>query len=341
MCRYESQIKKQLPCVLNDTRLSVAAASKKVGKVRDVYVVDDCLVLITTDRISAFDRLIACIPCKGHVLNQVAAYWFQQTAHIVPNHVLSTPHPNVTIGRLCTPFAVEFVVRGFLTGSTSTSLWTHYHQGGRNYCGNPLPEGMVKNQRLAHSLITPTTKSDEHDRPISAADIVSEGLMTQQQWDYVSTKAFELFAYGQQLALKQNLLLVDTKYEFGVDGDGVIRLIDEVHTPDSSRYWLASSYEGRFAEGREPEMVDKEFLRLWYTAHCDPYADATLPAAPQALVVELSRRYILLYEIITGGKFDFPKEGSDNEATAEAIERVVTREIEKRRREKFTPSNSH
>ena len=334
---YERQIRQQLAYLLNDTHLDVASASKKVGKVRDTYVVDDVMVLITTDRISAFDRLIACIPCKGRVLNQVAAFWFAQTAHIVPNHVLSTPHPNVTIGRLCKPFAVEFVVRAFLTGSTSTSLWTHYSQGSRNYCGNQLQDGMVKNQRLPHSLITPTTKSDEHDRPISPADIVSSGLMSQQHWDEVSSKALQLFAFGQRVALKHGLLLVDTKYEFGVDSEGVVRLIDEVHTPDSSRYWLAASYEQRHREGQEPEMIDKEFLRLWYTQHSDPYSDATLPAAPQQLVVELSRRYILLYEMITGGKFDFPQHGSDQAATPEAIERAVIKELERLRAAKQPP----
>ena len=334
---YEHQIRQQLSCTLNDTHLSAAPASKKVGKVRDTYVADDVMVLITTDRISAFDRLIACIPCKGRVLNQVAAFWFSQTAHIVPNHVLSVPHPNVTIARLCKPFAVEVVVRAFLTGSTSTSLWTHYSQGGRDYCGNVLKDGMRKHERLPHSIVTPTTKSDEHDRPISPADIVSEQLMTQEQWDEVSSKALELFAYGQQVALKHGLLLVDTKYEFGVDSEGVLRLIDEVHTPDSSRYWIAQSYEQLHREGKEPEMIDKEFLRLWYTQHSDPYSDATLPAAPQALVVELSRRYILLYEMITGGKFDFPKVGSEQAATAEAIERVVTRELERLRAAKQPP----
>ena len=333
---YEKQIRHQLSHLLDDTQLASASASKKVGKVRDTYVVPDvdAMVLITTDRISAFDRLIACIPCKGYVLNSVASFWFARTAHIIPNHVLSTPHPNVTIGRLCKPFAVEVVCRAYLTGSTSTSLWTHYAAGGRNYCGNVLPDGMRRHQKLEAAILTPTTKSDEHDRPISPADIVSEGLMSGEQWAYVAEKALALFAFGQQLAAQHNLILVDTKYEFGVDGSGVLRIIDEMHTPDSSRYWIASSYQQRFEAGQEPEMVDKEFLRLWYTQHSDPYHDAVLPAAPVQLTVELSRRYILLYEMITGGRFDFPKEGSERVASGEAIERVVERELERMRRAK-------
>ena len=268
------------------------------------------------------------------MLNSVAGFWFNRTAHIIPNHVLSTPHPNVTIGRLCKPFAVEVVCRAYLTGSTSTSLWTHYAAGGRNYCGNVLAEGMRKHQKLECAILTPTTKEDEHDRPISSAEIVSEGLMTQQQWEYVAEKALALFAFGQQLAAQHDLLLVDTKYEFGVDGAGIIRIIDEMHTPDSSRYWIASSYQQRFDAQQEPDMIDKEFLRLWYTQHSDPYADAVLPAAPVQLVVELSRRYILLYEMITGGRFEFPREGSEKVATAEAIERVVERELERMRKAK-------
>ncbi|KAK3279144.1 hypothetical protein CYMTET_12957 [Cymbomonas tetramitiformis] len=295
--------------------------TKTVGKVRDFYNLGDKLVLITTDRQSAFDRLLASVPYKGQVLNQTSAWWFENTTHIVPNAVLATPHPNVTIMRNLKVFPVEFVVRGFMTGSTDTSLWTHYKNGSRNYCGNPLAEGMIKNQRLPANIITPTTKEIEHDRPITPEDIVSDGLMTQEQWDAVSKAAMEVFAFGQAEALKRGLLLVDTKYEFGYDDTGNYYLIDEVNTPDSSRYWVADSYEGRHAQGQEPENIDKEFLRLWFRDNCDPYNDEVLPEAPAELVAELSRRYIRLYETITGEPFK-PSPPEDN--TPESVSKLVT-----------------
>ena len=301
---YKEKIKAQLTNCLTETNLNVG--KKFVGKVRDTYELPDKLILITTDRQSAFDRVLAAIPFKGQVLNQTSAWWFDQTKHIVPNHVLSIPDPNVTIGKKCTVFPVEFVVRGYITGTTGTSAWVNYENGMRDYCGNILPEGLKKNQRFVQPLVTPTTKSDEHDRLISPQEIVSEGLMTQADWEYVCCKALELFTFGQKVAAEHGLILVDTKYEFGKDSDGTIRIVDEMHTPDSSRYWIASSYEQRLAEGKEPENIDKEFLRLWFKDHCDPYKDAVLPEAPEELVVELSRRFIQLYEMITGETFQFP-----------------------------------
>lgn len=301
---YTEKIKAQLNNCLTETSLNLQ--NKKIGKVRDSYALPDKMVLITTDRQSAFDRVLAAIPFKGQVLNQTSAWWFEQTKNIVPNHVLSIPDPNVTVGKKCTVFPVEFVVRGYITGTTSTSAWVNYQNGMREYCGHTLPEGLKKNQKFDRPLVTPTTKSDEHDRLISPSEIVSENLMTQEEWDYVSGKALELFTFGQKIAAEHGLILVDTKYEFGKDADGNILLIDEIHTPDSSRYWLAGSYEERMNKNEEPENIDKEFLRLWFTKNCDPYNDAVLPAAPEELVVELSRRYIQLYEMITGQKFEFP-----------------------------------
>ncbi len=303
---YTEKIKAQLNNCLTETDLSFG--KKKIGKVRDSYELPDKMVLITTDRQSAFDRVLAAIPFKGQVLNQTSAWWFDQTKNIVPNHVLSVPDPNVTVGKKCSVFAVEFVVRGYITGTTSTSAWKNYEAGMRDYCGNILPEGLKKNQKFDHPIVTPTTKSDEHDGLISAKEIVEQGLMTQEEWDYVSTKALELFVFGQKVAAEHGLILVDTKYEFGKYADGNILLIDEIHTPDSSRYWLANSFEERFANNQEPENIDKEFLRLWFTKNCDPYNDKELPAAPEELVVELSRRYIQLYEMITGKTFEFPDE---------------------------------
>eukprot|EP00892_Ulva_mutabilis_P000925 jgi/Ulvmu1/10833/UM007_0007.1 len=277
-----------------------------VGKVRDTYEDGEHLIIVTTDRQSAFDRILASIPFKGQVLNQVSLWWFQRTAALVPNAVVATPDPCVTVMRKCEVFPVEFVVRGFMTGSTDTSLWTHYSNGERQYCGNHFPGGMVKNQRLAENVITPTTKSATHDVPISAAEIVEQGLMSQEDWEAASSAALRLFAFGQETAASRGLLLVDTKYEFGRDADGNVLLIDEVHTPDSSRYWLADTYEERFAAGQEPQNIDKEFLRLWFRQNCDPYGDENLPEAPSSLVAELSKRYIYLFERITGTKFQLP-----------------------------------
>ncbi|KAJ0981435.1 hypothetical protein J5N97_009690 [Dioscorea zingiberensis] len=281
--------------------------SKARGKVRDVYDAGDYLVLVTTDRQSAFDRVLASIPFKGQVLNETSLWWFNMTQHITPNAVVSTPDKNVTIAKKCSVFPVEFVVRGFVTGSTDTSLWTVYNKGLRKYCGNVLPEGMVKNQKLPTNILTPTTKAVDHDVPVSPEEIVKLGLMTQDEYDEVSSKALNLFAYGQQVALEHGLLLVDTKYEFGKGSDGKILLIDEVHTPDSSRYWIADSYEEQFSAGLEPENVDKEFLRLWFKNHCNPYDDKVLPVAPEELVCELAWRYIFLFERITNTKFKLPE----------------------------------
>lgn len=322
MSDYKAIIQEQIHNCLEETNLGIG--EKVQGKVRDHYRLKNKMVFVTTDRQSAFDRVLAAIPFKGQVLNQTSAWWFERTEHIIPNHVLSIPDPNVTVGTRCEVFPVEFVMRGYITGSTSTSLWTVYNNGSRHYCGNALPEGLVKNQKLEQNLITPTTKDAVHDRPISPDEIVSEGLMSQEDWDYASAKAHELFAYGQEIAREHGLILVDTKYEMGKDDQGNILLIDEIHTPDSSRYWIADSYEDRIASGLEPENIDKEFLRLWFKDHCDPYNDAVLPPAPAESVVELSRRYIQLYEMITGEKFQFP---DTDEPIQTRIKKNLTGEI--------------
>lgn len=210
-----------------------------------------------------------------------------------------------------------------MTGSTSTSIWKNYQDGVRVYCGHQLPDGMKKNQKLEKNLLTPTTKEEEHDRPISAEDIVKEKWMTQEDFDVCAKAALDVFALGQKIAYEHGLILVDTKYEFGRDPlTGEILLIDEVHTPDSSRYWLASSYAERIAEGKEPENIDKEFLRLWFREQCDPYNDEVLPEAPRDLVMELSRRYITLFEMITWNEFDFTNGGGE-ETIAKSIQDSV------------------
>ena len=287
---------------INDTAF-LNLPNHKAGKVRDQFDLGDRLLLVTTDRQSAFDRVLAQIPFKGQVLNQVSAWWFEQTKDIVKNHVISIPDPNATLAQKCKVFPIEFVMRGYLTGSTSTSAWTQYKYGKRNICGNILPGGMVKNQKFAQNILTPTTKDDEHDENISAREIVEKGIIPAEKWEKLSKIAFALFERGQEIAARHGLILVDTKYELGENADGEIILIDEIHTPDSSRYWLADSYEENFSQGKDPENIDKEFLRLWFKDHCDPYNDKVLPKAPDDLVAELSRRYILLYETITGKEF--------------------------------------
>ena len=304
---YRSRIALELDNCL--TKTTLPTGNKKLGKVRDQYDLGDKIVLITTDRQSAFDRVLAAIPFKGQVLNQTSVWWFSQTENIIPNHLIATPDPNVIVAKKCTVFPIEFVVRGYITGSTNTSLWTVYNNGDREYCGNTLPEGLIKNQKLKNNMLTPTTKDKHHDRPIAPDEIVSEGWMTHEEWQYCSSVALELFSFGQQQAKKHGLILVDTKYEMGRDVEGNIVLIDEIHTPDSSRYWINESYETRMSAGEEPQNIDKEFLRLWFVDHCDPYNDAELPPAPTDLVIELSSRYIYLYETITGEQFTLPPDG--------------------------------
>jgi len=298
----EETIKKQINFTLKGTSLENLGEKYK-GKVRDVYKAGDKMFLIATDRQSAFDRNLANIPFKGQVLTQTSVFWFDQTKDIVPNHIISVPDPNVVVVKKLKVFPIEFVVRGYITGVTSTAAWTAYSKGERNFCGNILPEGLKKNQKFERPIITPTTKSEEHDEKISAEEIVRRGLLTQEQWDFLSDKSLKLFQRGIEIAAKNGLILVDTKYEFGYDEEGNMYLIDEIHTPDSSRFWIKETYEDRFNKGEEPENIDKEFLRLWFSKNCDPYNDKELPEAPEELVIELSRRYIRLYEMITGKEF--------------------------------------
>jgi phosphoribosylaminoimidazole-succinocarboxamide synthase len=281
------------------------------GKVRDCYDLppdadhpEGRRILISSDRISAFDRILAAIPFKGRVLTQVARFWFDHTADICPNHVLSYPDPNVVIGKRLTILPVEVVVRGYLAGTTSTSVLTQYRAGVRQMYGHTLPDGMRDNQALPAAIITPTSKAFDggHDEPLTAAEIVSQGLLTAAQWDEVSAKALALFARGQKMAAERGLILVDTKYEFGTDAAGNILIADEIHTPDSSRYWIASGYEAAFAAGTRPPSFDKDVIRSWVAARCDPYKDA-IPEIPADMIEATSRVYIDAFEAITGQTF--------------------------------------
>jgi phosphoribosylaminoimidazole-succinocarboxamide synthase len=281
------------------------------GKVRDCYDLppdadhpEGRRILISSDRISAFDRILAAIPFKGQVLTQVARFWFDHTADICPNHVLSYPDPNVVIGKRLTILPVEVVVRGYLAGTTSTSVLTQYRAGVRQMYGHTLPDGMRDNQALPAAIITPTSKAFDggHDEPLTADEIVSQGLLTAAQWDEVSAKALALFARGQKMAAERGLILVDTKYEFGTDAAGNILIADEIHTPDSSRYWIASGYEAAFAARTRPPSFDKDVIRSWVAARCDPYKDA-IPEIPADMIEATSRVYIDAFEAITGQVF--------------------------------------
>jgi len=297
------KIKEHLNDVLTETNFS-NLGEKKIGKVRDVYVGEDTIALVSTDRHTSFDRKIAEVPFKGEVLTQISLFWFEQTKDIIQNHIISCPDPNVVVVKKCKVIPIEMVVRGYLTGSTNTSIWPMYEKGERTFYGITLPDGLKRNQKLDQPVLTPTTKSDEHDRPITPTEIVSEGIVDQAMWNKMAEMAIKVFKRGQEIALSKGLILVDTKYEFGLDDTGSLTLIDEVHTPDSSRYWKSATYEERFNKGLDPEFFDKEFLRLWFKDNCDPYKDEVLPKAPDELVAELARRYIEIYETITGNPFN-------------------------------------
>ena len=297
------KIKEHIKDVLTETNFT-NLGEKKIGKVRDIYIKPDYITLISTDRHSSFDRNIAFIPFKGEVLNQISLFWFNQTKDIIQNHLLSVPDPNVVVAKKCKPLPIECVIRGYITGVTGTSLWTHYQNGQRDFGNFVLPDGIKKNQKLDEPVFNPTTKSDEHDRPVTPAEIVSEGLLSKEMTEEVERVTKALFKKGQEIALSRGLILVDTKYEFGMDENGKLVLIDEIHTPDSSRYWKAGTYQERFDKGEEPEYFDKEFLRIWFKEHCNPYKDKIIPEAPVELVAELSRRYIEIHEMITGKPFE-------------------------------------
>ena len=280
------------------------------GKVRDCYDLTATpdqparRILISSDRISAFDRILTAIPYKGQVLTQMARYWFDHTGDICPNHVLSYPDPNVVIGRHVTILPVEIVVRGYLAGTTTTSILTQYRAGVRAMYGHRFDDGLRDNQVLPSPIITPTSKAfdGDHDAPLTPLEIVTQGLLTQDQWDQVSAYALALFARGQMMAAARGLILADTKYEFGTDYAGRILLADEIHTPDSSRYWIASGYAAAFDAGTRPPSFDKDVIRAWVGARCDPYRDA-IPDIPAEMIVQTSAVYIEAFETITGQTF--------------------------------------
>ncbi len=293
--------------VLTDARFPELPNFQR-GKVRESYdLPDGRRIMIATDRQSAFDQVLAAVPFKGQALTQTARFWFDETAELCPNHVLEYPDPNVVVGRRLDMLPVEFVVRDYLTGSTETSIWPMYERGAREVYGHTLPDGLVKNAKLPETLITPTTKgaAGDHDRPVTAAGIIAEGLMSRDLWDEAAARSLAVFARGREFAAERGLILVDTKFEFGLDEAGCLVLADEILTPDSSRYWQAASYPARHARGLEPESLDKEFLRLWIRERCDPYS-GPIPEIPDETLTEFSARYVRLFETVTGQSFQYP-----------------------------------
>ena len=277
------------------------------GKVRDCYIDRERgeRIIVVTDRLSAFDAVVGLIPSKGQVLNQLAKFWFDKTAHVAPNHMLRVPDPNVMIARECEPLPVELVMRAYLTGVTGTSIWKAYESGARTFCGHALPDGMKKNQRLPAPILTPSTKAGkgDHDVSVSREELLAMGRISPELFDRAAKIAAALFAEGQRHAATRGLILADTKYEMGLAKDGSIVVIDEIHTPDSSRYWYADDYEARLAAGQEPRSLDKEYVRRWMVDTHGYRGDGPPPAIPDEVRLEAARRYIAIYELVTGRPF--------------------------------------
>ncbi len=298
------QIIAQLPYVLKSTDFAWLG-ERYEGKIRDNYTKGDRRILIVTDKVSAFDRILTHIPFKGQVLNQMAEFWFNKTSDICGNHAIEFPDPNVVVAKQCKALPVEMVVRGYLTGTTSTSVWSHYKNGGRNFCGNKLDDGMKKDQKFSNPIITPSTKAlyGAHDESVSPQDLLDRDLVTKEQLDYLMTVSMSLYKRGVDIAAKQGIILVDTKYEFGIDKENNIILIDEIHTPDSSRFWKQASYFELLEKGADQDNINKEYLRLWL-ANQGYLGDGPVPYIPEEVIVETSRRYMEAYELITGEKFE-------------------------------------
>jgi phosphoribosylaminoimidazole-succinocarboxamide synthase len=278
---------------------------KYEGKVRDNYsTADGRRFLVVTDRISAFDRVLGTLPYKGQVLSALTAFWFEQTKQLAPNHVLGVPDPNVMIGIECEPLKVEMIVRAYVTGNTSTSIWTHYAKGVRTFCGHRLPDGLRKHERLPAPILTPSTKAEhgDHDVSVSRDEIVAMGAVSARDFDAAAEYATALFAFGQKKCAERGLILVDTKYEFGKTKDGQIVVIDEIHTADSSRFWLADTYNEAFEAGQDPKSFDKDYVRRWLGSQ-GYSGDGPVPQIPDEVRVEAAARYIAACDMIRGAAF--------------------------------------
>ncbi|MFC1809919.1 phosphoribosylaminoimidazolesuccinocarboxamide synthase [Patescibacteria group bacterium] len=300
----KEEITQQLPNCLEGVHFD-NLGEEYIGKVRDNYTQGDRRIIVISDRLSAFDRVITNIPFKGQVLNQMATFWFEKTNDIVGNHMIEVPDPNAIVVKQCQAMPVEMVVRGYITGVTTTSAWYNYEKGVRNFCGNELPECLQKNQKFDKPILTPSTKAAHGDHDVSASkeEILDQGKITEEDFDFMADVSMRLFERGVEIAAKQGIILVDTKYEFGKTPEGEIILIDEIHTPDSSRFWFADEYEKRLEAGEEQKKIDKEYVREWL-ADKGFIGEGEIPQVPDEIRVEAARRYIEAYELITGQTFD-------------------------------------
>ena len=288
------------------TAIDLPLDDRRDGKVRASWACgENQRLIVTTDRLSAFDRVLAGVPYKGQVLNQLSAWWFDSTADVIRNHAIAVPDPNALLARAASPLPVEVVVRGHITGVTDTSLWGMYSAGCRHMYGYRFPEGLAKNTPLPSCIVTPTTKAEHggHDEPLSCDEVVERGLLPAELWEQVTDAALAIFARGVELGQRAGLILADTKYEFGLTGDDELILIDEVHTPDSSRWWVADTYDSRLAAGTEPESLDKEVVRRAF-ADLGYKGDGPVPALPDEVWSETTARYIDAHERITGSRFE-------------------------------------
>lgn len=301
----ESRFRTELNRTLNETQFA-GLGERHQGKVRESYLQKDRRIIVTTDRVSAFDCIIGTIPFKGQVLNQLAGFWFETTRAIAPNHVIDIPDPNVMVVHECEQLPLEFIVRGYVTGVTKTSAWYNYERGVRHFCGNDLPEGLKKDQKLDRPILTPTTKHEVHDRPISRDEAIREGLIDAKTFDDAAALCFRLFEAGVNHAASRGLILVDTKYEIG-RLNGKLVVSDEIHTPDSSRYWFADTYAELFKAGKDQRKIDKEYVREWLVSQ-GFRGDGTPPALPDDVRLEAARRYIQAYETVTGRPFEVSDE---------------------------------
>lgn len=308
----------QLDKTLGATDFKVGKAYH--GKVRDNYTVGDKRLIVVTDRISAFDWVLGTVPFKGQVLNQMAAHWFELAGDLAPSHLISIPDPTAALVKECVPLKAEFVMRSYLTGSTSTSIWRAYESGKREFCGHQLPDGMKKNEPLAHAILTPSTKAEkgDHDESVSKDELLRRGAVTPEEFEIAETMVKRLFAFGQQEAAKQGLILVDTKYELGTTTDGEVVFIDEIHTPDSSRYWYREDYEERLSRGEAPRSLDKEFVRRWYVSEHNYRGEGPPPELNDEIRVEAAMRYMEIFSLVTGRTFE-----PDASEPLERLNRVI------------------
>ena len=315
---------KNIPSAVKTVKAS-GLAKKESGKVRDWYTKNSFRILIATDRVSAFDKVVGLVPFRGAVLNKLSEFWFEKTRDIVPNHMIGVIDPNIMLVSECKALQIEVVVRGYITGVTDTSLWKKYSEGQRLIYGIKFPDGLIKNQKLKKPLITPTTRATGkggHDEPITKEEIIKQKLVTPKIWKQIEKVALKLFERGTELAGKSGFILADTKYEFGLNKNGKLTLIDEIHTPDSSRFWLKKTYLSNFKKGKEVESYDKEYMRIWFNEK-GYSGKGKIPSMPKDIIADISSRYMEVYEKLTGEKFEMDLSTAPTKRILENLSKLI------------------